>query len=182
MKLLFWILVILAAGTAFTMVASHEGWIDLSGDHGQATTTVDHTDDKYVDEPVATSTPTITSPRQGQEIMAGFVVRGMSPGYWFFENTAGLELVSASGTVLYQTYASVDEGYSWMTEDVVPWTGKLSFDLSEIKTKLGLPASLETIDAFLVFKNDNPSGLPENDKSIRIPVEIMLEVASPAAQ
>jgi hypothetical protein len=69
-----------------------------------------------------------------------------------------------------------------MTEDIVPWTGKLSFDPSEIKTTLGLSDSLDTIDAFLVFRNDNPSGLPENDKSIRIPVEIVLEATSPAAQ
>ena len=47
----------------------------------------------------------------------------------------------------------------WMTQDYVPFKITLSF-----------PAQAAGSKGTVVLRNDNPSGLPENDKSLEIPV------------
>lgn len=137
------------------------GWVvydnkkPISNDVGGnivATTTVDSNEAKkdriVVDVPVKSMT--ISSP---------FVVSGKARGYWFFEASFPIELRDVQGNIL-ETIIAQAQG-DWMTTEFVPFTASLIF------TK-----PLSPMPAVLVFKKDNPSGLPENDDSIEIPIII----------
>jgi hypothetical protein len=76
-------------------------------------------------------------------------------GNWFFEGSFPVELVDDSGD-LAQTIATAKG--DWMTDAFVPFEATL-----QIPKNLAGPATL-------ILKRDNPSGLPDYDRSISIPV------------
>lgn len=99
-----------------------------------------------IEEPVANAV--ITSP---------LIVKGTAPGNWFFEANAQIELRDANGIVIAKSFVTAKG--DWMTEKPVAFEGKINFNTPS------------TVDGVLVFKNDNPSGLPENSKSFEVPVK-----------
>lgn len=117
-----------------------------------------------VDQPPAQSaTPgipnliTVTSPTSGQQISSPLTITGEARGTWYFEASFPLELRDASGAVIAQHYAEAQA--DWMTENFVPFRSTLSF-----------PAQPAGSQGTLILRKDNPSGLPENDNSVSIPV------------
>lgn len=83
-------------------------------------------------------------------------ISGKARGTWYFEASFPLELVDANGTQL--VIMPVQASGEWMTEDFVPFSATLSWPTSTTPT------------GTLIFHRDNPSGLPEHDKELRIPV------------
>ncbi len=102
---------------------------------------------------------TIESPQPNQEVSSPLMVKGKLPGTWFFEGQIYAELITGDGEVLAGSplYA---EG-EWMTEEDVSFSGELIFN--NVK---------EASTATLVIRNDNPSGLAENQKKAEIPVKL----------
>jgi len=98
----------------------------------------------------------ITSPQPHQAISTPLTVTGKAQGHWFFEANAVLRLLDAQQREI--ASGAVHALGDWMTDDLVDFEGRIRF-LS--------PAS-DT--GTLVFQNDNPSGLPENQKEFRVPV------------
>jgi hypothetical protein len=98
-----------------------------------------------VDQPVANAI--VTSP---------LVVSGKARGNWYFEASFPVTLLDANDKVLVQVPAQAQG--EWMTTDFVPFRVTLTF--AQPTTQMGT----------LIVQNDNPSGLPENDKKVRIPV------------
>lgn len=98
-------------------------------------------------------------PLPGTRVSSPLIVVGEARGYWFFEASFPLVLVAANGTILAEGYAAA-EG-DWMTEDFVPFIGTLTYTL---------PEELVHTAGTLILKKDNPSGLPEYDDSLEIPV------------
>ncbi len=94
--------------------------------------------------------------KSNQEIQSPFIIKGEAVGSWFFEATFPVKLLDENGNVIKQTYAQAQG--EWMTESFVPFESILTFSIP--KDQKGT----------LVLRKDNPSGLPENDKEIRIPV------------
>lgn len=92
----------------------------------------------------------------GDEVESPLVLRGEALGMWFFEGSFPVELVGDDGVVIALGY--VQAKGDWMTEDFVPFEAELSF----------LP---RTLNGNLIFRKDNPSGLPENDAEFSIPVK-----------
>ncbi|NQU83185.1 MAG: hypothetical protein HQ536_00580 [Parcubacteria group bacterium] len=90
---------------------------------------------------------TITSP---------FIIEGSARGFWFFEASFPIKLYDDNGKLLTTTIAQAQG--DWMTEDFVPFSAELIFDLPE------------TDGGILVLEKDNPSDLPENADELRIPV------------
>ncbi|MDD5639602.1 MAG: GerMN domain-containing protein [Candidatus Pacebacteria bacterium] len=91
-------------------------------------------------------------------IESPLIIKGSAKGSWFFEASFPIELIDKNNNVI-----AIGIGMAMansLTEDFVPFEAKLEFMNSEKK------------EGFLVFKNDNPSGLPENEKQIKIPVVI----------
>lgn len=100
----------------------------------------------------------VTSPLPGQTVGTTFDVTGEARGMWYFEASFPVSVEDTSGRVILQTHAQALG--EWMTEAFVPF-----------KATIELPQATE-IDGVLVIKNDNPSGLPENEKEVRIPIHI----------
>ncbi|MFZ2151974.1 MAG: Gmad2 immunoglobulin-like domain-containing protein [Minisyncoccia bacterium] len=120
------------------------------GGNTVATTTVDSNDAKK-------DLIVVSAPVKDMVVSSPFVVSGKARGYWFFEASFPIELRDTKGNVLQTIVAQAQD--EWMTTEFVPFTAQLIF------TK---PAS--PMPAVLVFKKDNPSGLPEHDDSIEIPI------------
>lgn len=110
-----------------------------------------------------TSTSTIDGPiiveniKDNQTVSSPIAISGRAKGNWYFEASFPIQLIDAEGNVIALTIAQA-EG-DWMTNDYVKFNAMLEF------TK---PTS--TGRALLIFKKDNPSGNPEFDQSIFIPV------------
>lgn len=126
--------------------------------------------------PVATSTATSTSPATsttsgpvGEEtlivatspardslVKSPLKIEGRARGNWYFEASFPARLFDANGTQL--AVVAVQAKGDWMTTEFVDFSGTLVF------------ANPTTETGTLVLEKDNPSGLPEFDKSISIPV------------
>ncbi|MBU4350775.1 GerMN domain-containing protein [Candidatus Parcubacteria bacterium] len=97
----------------------------------------------------------IYSPESGQTLSFPLVIEGQARGNWYFEASFPIKLLSDKELAVTVAQAQAD----WMTEDFVPF--KAVIDISFLS---------EASEGILVFQKDNPSGLPENDKEIRVPV------------
>ena len=98
----------------------------------------------------------VKRPDAGDEIGHTFKVSGEARGTWYFEASFPIEVRDASGTVLYQGPVSADG--DWMTEEFVPFS-------EEITVPGGYAGA-----ATLILKKDNPSGEPDKDASVSVPV------------
>lgn len=99
----------------------------------------------------------ITEPKPNAIVTNPIPFRGEARGTWYFEASFPVELLDANGKQLAQAIATA-EG-EWMTEAFVPFSGTISW--SEIP---------ETSSGILRFHRNNPSGLPEYEASVDIPV------------
>ncbi len=100
----------------------------------------------------------VTSPLKNATIASPYTVVGQARGTWYFEASAPFELRDASGKVIAQGHVEAQD--NWMTEDFVPFKGTLTFP----KQPAGSVGTL-------VLQNDNPSGDPERQKQLFIPVK-----------
>lgn len=86
------------------------------------------------------------------------IIKGKMKGNYFFEGTFPIIVEDLNGNVLGQTTTKITPG--WETEDFVKFeTEEIIFDNKNKK------------EGYLIFKNDNPSGLPEYEKTIKIKVK-----------
>ncbi len=99
----------------------------------------------------------IDNPQANQVIVSPFEVSGKALGTWFFEADFPVRLYDNEGQEIAVGIAKA-EG-EWMTEEFVPFSSTLTFET---------PA---TDDGELVFEKSNPSDLPENADSLRMPVK-----------
>ncbi len=100
----------------------------------------------------------VTTPKQGQIITSPLTLAGQARGSWFFEASAPVKLLDQQGNEL--AVGHIQAQGDWMTTNYVPFTAQLTF------------AAAATSSGWLVFNNDNPSGLPEKSKEFKLPVII----------
>lgn len=98
----------------------------------------------------------ITFPTPNQIVTSPLNITGRAQGFWFFEATAPIRLVDTNGQVLATSFITAQG--EWMTENFVPFTGQLQF------------SSPTTATGQLILERSNPSGLPQNDQQVAIPV------------
>ena len=96
-------------------------------------------------------------PKVDQEIKSPIKISGVAKGTWFFEGSFPINLVDSNGTVIASGLAT--SAKDWMTEDFIDFSSIISFEK---------PTS--TKHAILILKKDNPSGDPDLDESIFVPV------------
>jgi hypothetical protein len=105
----------------------------------------------------------IAVPKPGATVSSPLTVTGQARGNWFFEATFPVVLTDWDGRIIAQTQARAQG--DWMTTEFVPFTATLTFQN---------PTASNGADyakrGFLIFKKDNPSGLPANDDSREIQV------------
>lgn len=99
----------------------------------------------------------VSSPRPNQAVKSSLTVLGEARGNWFFEASFPIELLDANGKIIAQGIAEAQD--EWMTENFVPFRVTLEF------------SSPLTPTGELILKKDNPSGLPEHDDQLQIPIK-----------
>lgn len=100
----------------------------------------------------------ISSPLPNGIITSPIQLSGRARGNWYFEASFPIELQDNQGNVIAVAIAQAQG--DWMTEDFVPFSVNLTFAPQVAGSK-----------GQLVFKKDNPSGMPENDASLIVPVQ-----------
>ncbi len=102
----------------------------------------------------------VSAPRPTATVGDPITISGEARGFWFFEASFPIHLEDKSGQRLTTTIATAQG--EWMTEDFVPF-----------QATLDIPASVSG-PLILVFEKDNPSGLPEHDDALRMPIIVTL--------
>jgi Immunoglobulin-like domain of bacterial spore germination len=89
------------------------------------------------------------------------IIKGKAVGNWFFEASAPVDIVNWDGLIIGQGFVKVDAGYDWMTTVMVPFTGTISYDASQLGPyKYG----------WIIMKKDNPSGGSQFDDSLEFKI------------
>lgn len=132
-------------------------------------------DEQVQQQPAATVTTTkgnpdiirLESPRPEEQISSPLTITGEARGNWFFEASFPVSLVNWDGLIIAQGIATAkidpdaNDGAGWMTADFVPFEATLTFTVDkDVYSRRGA----------LILQKDNPSGLPEHDDALEIPI------------
>lgn len=119
--------------------------------------------------PITTSTPVQTvsqndfiivdSPLPQRTISSPVTITGTARGTWFFEGSFPVSVVDWDGLIIGEGIAQAQS--EWMTEDFVPFIATITYNIQQ-----DAPYDRGAI----ILKKDNPSGLPEHDDAIEIPI------------
>lgn len=108
----------------------------------------------------------VNSVSKYDQIKSPITITGQARGMFYFEASFPVKLIDSSGNIL--AHAPAQAEGEWMTEEFVPFKAVLNF------------TPPVQGDGVLIFKNDNPSGMSENDKELRIPVKFAPVVSQSA--
>lgn len=98
----------------------------------------------------------VTFPKANESVPKKFTLTGKAPGNWFFEASAPFMIQAEDGSKIAQGITTAQG--EWMTTELVEFKAEVS-----INPAYSGPATL-------VLLKDNPSGLPENEDSLEIPI------------
>lgn len=98
----------------------------------------------------------VDMPRPNDVVKSPLIIKGRARGTWYFEASFPVILRDANHVQLAIKPAQAQG--EWMTTEFVPFEVELAFET---------PA---TATGTLILQKDNPSGLPENDAELVIPV------------
>ncbi len=99
----------------------------------------------------------LTEPSTGDTVTSPLTVSGTARGTWYFEASFPVSLLDANGKELVSVPAQAQD--DWMTTEFVPFSVTLTF------------TKPTTTTGILILRKDNPSGLPEKEDFIQIPVK-----------
>jgi Immunoglobulin-like domain of bacterial spore germination len=99
----------------------------------------------------------VDSPAAGALVTSPLRVRGEARGSWFFEGDFPLVLKDGRGKVVATGFCTAKK--EWMTDEFVPFEGTVEFRK---------PSSGN--QGLLILKKNNPTGRPEHDDALEIPV------------
>lgn len=103
----------------------------------------------------------LDQPAPNQIVTSPIIITGRARGTWFFEANFPIRILDANGKELAVVVAQADG--DWMTMDFVGFHAVLNFKKPT------------TTKGTLVLQKDNPSGLPEHDQELRVPLYFDLE-------
>lgn len=149
--ILFLVIVVLVLALILIPTPAH-----APSSQGQASTTASTSSDpspKPLHELVH-----VISPLPGQTVSHSLAVTGEAPGNWYFEATFPIRVTTPAGDVIGSGQCKAQS--DWMTTSQVPFTATITLQSSY------------TGPATIVLMRDNPSGLPQNDDSLEIPISI----------
>ena len=98
----------------------------------------------------------VTTPIANALNSSGYEVTGEARGYWYFEASFPVEVHDTYGTLLGTAIAQAQT--DWMTENFVPFKATITF------------SSPTTSNGKIVLEKDNPSGLPQHDDKLELPI------------
>ena len=97
----------------------------------------------------------LDTPLPQAHVTSPLSISGKARGTWFFEGSFPIILTDWDGKIIAEGYATAKT--DWMTEEFVPFTATLEFTTTSDR-------------GTLILQKDNPSGLPEHDDALEIPV------------
>lgn len=100
----------------------------------------------------------LETPVEGGVVLSPVTIAGKARGPWFFEASFPVMLVDWDGLIIAEGIATAQS--DWMTEELVPFEATLTFEKPALYPERGA----------LILKKDNPSGLPEFDAAVEIPI------------
>lgn len=100
----------------------------------------------------------LSSPRPNDIVKSPLLISGKARGTWFFEASFPIFITDWDGLIIGQGIATAKS--DWMTEEFVPFEATITFTN---------PTYGE--NGTLILKKDNPSGLPEHDDALEIPIK-----------
>lgn len=92
-----------------------------------------------------------------KKIASPLTITGEVPGSWSFEASFPVVLVDWDGLIIAEKPATLQG--DWMTDEYVPFSVTVEFTNAS-SNKNGA----------IILRKDNPSGLPENDDAVEIPI------------
>ena len=96
--------------------------------------------------------------KENDLLQTGFIIEGKVKDNFFFEGTFPIEVQDMSGNGLGTLFATSKT--DWMTSDYIEFkTEPINFDKKD------------NTEGYILFKKDNPSGLSENDRTIKLKVK-----------
>ncbi len=98
----------------------------------------------------------LATPLPNTVVQSPLSLSGRARGNWFFEASFSMRIEDANGTNL--GIGVMQAQSEWMTTDFVPFKGTIMF------------IAPTTATGKLILKKDNPSGLPEHDAQMEIPI------------
>lgn len=101
----------------------------------------------------------VSLPPANGMVASPMTVRGEARGQWYFEASFPITVVDWDGVIIGEGYAQAQG--DWMTTDYVPFEGTITFTV---------PADTPYRRGAVIFRKDNPSGLPEHDDAFELPV------------
>ncbi len=143
------ILIIVAAVILFVLPGSSKA---PTTDSQATTTPVAETPDPTFEDMLV-----VESLDNNAAVSSPLTITGRARGGWYFEASFPVQIKNASGTVIAEGPAQAQG--EWTTAEYVPFSITLTF-----------PAQPAGSMGTVILHNDNPSGLPENAKSLEIPV------------
>jgi len=112
--------------------------------------------DRAEPTPLGNDNIRVSMPLENSVIASPVTIRGEARGNWYFEASFPIKLLDGNSKEL--AIAPAQAQGEWMTTEFVPFELSLSYPTPA--TEIGT----------LVLMKDNPSGLPEHDDRIIIPV------------
>lgn len=100
----------------------------------------------------------VMSPTPGSVTGKPITIMGEARGGWYFEASFPIEVRNGAGAVIATGIAQAQG--EWMTNNFVPFVATIQIPANYIG------------EAVLVLMNDNPSGMPENARSVSFPITI----------
>ncbi len=100
----------------------------------------------------------VSTPAPNADVYSPLEIRGEARGHWFFEGSFPVRILDSKGKELGSAVAQSTA--DWMTDDFIPFEASLKFSTPEASGPLTL-----------VLEKDNPSGLPQNADSMKIPLQ-----------
>lgn len=147
------ILIIVAAIILFVLPGRTQAPTTNEGPVKQATTTLMI----KLSHPEVSNMLALKNLTPGMSVASPLTVEGEARGAWYFEASFPIEVRDADNNTIALAPAQAQD--EWMTENFVPFRITLTFP----KQPTGSAGSV-------ILRNDNPSGLPENDRFMEIPV------------
>ena len=101
--------------------------------------------------------PQVITPVANSIIRSPLTIKGRLPSSWMFEGVFPIKLLDSKSNLILQGQGREVIPGSWQSDAFIEFTAVLTFKTNDTK-------------GFLVLVKDNPSGLPENDASLTIPI------------
>ena len=110
----------------------------------------------------------LVAPLAGDEVSSPLSITGAVRGSWSFEASFPIVIHDSAGNEVATGHGELQG--DWMTEDFVPFEASLDFIIDK---------NVYSNKGTIILHKDNPSGLPENDDILEIPVEFAEITISP---